>query len=156
MIKKRMMIVGGGSSGKSTLANVINRKNRRITKTQDTIYGKYTIDTPSVYLEIPYNYRFLVATAQEAAILVCVVDPTRTRKVFPPRFVDSFNCLHIGVITKTDLATPKQMDYARHQLYEIGVSDEHIVEIDLLKAMENPEDNPAVQALDEYKKYCRI
>lgn len=150
------MIVGGGSSGKSTLANVINRKNRRIVKTQDTIYGKYTIDTPSVYLEIPYNYRFLVATAQEAAILVCVVDPTRSRKVYPPRFVDSFNCLRIGVITKVDLATEKQMEYARNQLYEVGVSDENIVEIDLLKAMENPDDDPAVQKLDEYKKYCRI
>lgn len=156
MIKKRMMIVGGGSSGKSTLANVINRANRRIVKTQDTIYGRYTIDTPSVYLEIPYNYRFLVATAQEAAILVCVVDPTRSRKVFPPRFVDSFNCLSIGVITKADIATPKQMEYARNQLDEIGVAREHFVEIGMAHAMENPDEDLAVQALDEYKKYCRI
>lgn len=155
MMKKRMMIVGGGSSGKSTLANVINRTHRRIAKTQDTIYGKYTIDTPSVYLEVPYNYRFLVATAQEASIIVCVVDPTRLRKVYPPRFVDSFNCLRIGIITKTDLASPKQMVDARKELHEVGVKDEDIIEMNLLECMEDF-NQPAVQRLDAYKEFCRV
>lgn len=155
MIKKRIMIVGPGRSGKSTLANVFNEVNRPAKRTQDIIYGKYTIDTPSVYLEMPFNYKYLVATSQEANVLVCVIDPLTETTTYPPLFATSFNCIPVGVIAKADLANKKQISNAKKYLLELGIEEENIFTLDLLKAL-NGEKNSDVEKLLSFRKHCRI
>lgn len=148
------MIVGPSESGKSTLANLLNGTDRRIRKTQDTIYGKYTIDTPSVYLELPFNYKFLVATAQEANVLICIVDPTAKVQMYPPLFATSFNCKPVGIITKIDLATEAEMVAARKQMAMLGIHSE-VYELNLLEALKAPT-MVEVEKLLELRALCRI
>lgn len=153
MSKKRIMIVGSRKSGKSSIANCINDVNRPLNSTQDVIYGAYTMDTPSAYLEVPYNYKFLVALGQEANVLLCVIDATEDAKVYPPCFVDSFNAVHVGVITKVDQATEEQLEYAKRVVKEIGVEEKVI----LAKHNESGDyDDHTVKALQELRQYCRV
>ena len=49
MINKKIMIIGGSKSGKTTLANLLEGACTPAKKCQDLIYGKYTIDIPGAY-----------------------------------------------------------------------------------------------------------
>ncbi|AET70794.1 ethanolamine utilization protein [Desulfosporosinus orientis DSM 765] len=120
-MKKRIMIVGPTQSGKSTLANVLNDTTRPLKKTQDVIYGKNTIDTPSSYLENPSMYKYLIATAQTASHLIIMVDQSRLAEIYPPGFAKTFTCPVIGVINKTDLI-PENALQAAQQFKKIGVT----------------------------------
>lgn len=153
MVPKRIMIVGARESGKSTVANLINGVDRKLSKTQDVIYGRYTMDTPSAYLELPYNYKFLVALGQEANVIACLVDATKNEKVYPPRFIESFNCLPIGIVTKAEQATEAGLQFAYEHLKEIGIC-EHII---LLEKDQNGNySNQSVESLKQYRQYCRV
>ncbi|AFQ46198.1 EutP/PduV family microcompartment system protein [Desulfosporosinus meridiei] len=140
-MKKRIMIVGPTQSGKSTLANVLNESSRPLKKTQDIIYGKNTIDTPSSYLENPSMYKYLIATAQTASHLLILVDQSKLIEVYPPAFAKSFNCPVLGVITKIDLAQ-EFADLSIQQLKRIGVNEPYF-RISL-------KDNNGVEALKQY------
>lgn len=119
-MKKRIMVVGPGQAGKSSLCNVLNDSDRPMKKTQDVIYGKYTIDTPGAYIENASMYRYLIATAQGAACVLILVDQSRPVEVYPPGFAKVFTCPVFGVITKADTA-PDNQGSCRIQLQKIGV-----------------------------------
>ncbi|WP_312337894.1 EutP/PduV family microcompartment system protein [Anaerospora hongkongensis] len=119
-MKKRIMIIGPGQAGKTSLCNVLNDSDRPLKKTQDVIYGKYTIDTPGAYIENASMYRYLIAAAQGAACVVILVDQARPVEVYPPGFAKVFTCPVFGVITKAGTATDNQ-DWCRSQLQKIGV-----------------------------------
>ncbi|QDR82455.1 EutP/PduV family microcompartment system protein [Sporomusa termitida] len=120
-MKKRIMIIGPGQAGKSTLANVLNGATRPLKKTQDVIYGKNTIDTPGAYLENASMYKYLIATAQAASHVLLLIDQSRPAAVYPPGFAKSFTCPVIGVVTKIDV-TPANADWCRQQLKKIGIA----------------------------------
>lgn len=140
-MKKRIMIVGPTQSGKSTLANVLNDTTRSLRKTQDVIYGKNTIDTPSSYLENPSMYKYLIATAQAASHLLIIVDQSRPIEIYPPSFAKTFTCPVIGVITKADLAQ-NNADLSIQQLKKIGVTEPYL--------LISTKDNTGVEALKDY------
>jgi len=119
-MKKRIMVIGPTQSGKSTLINFLNDSTRPLKKTQDIIYGKNTIDTPSSYIENASMYKYLIATAQAASHVLFLVDQARPIEVYPPRFANSFTCPVIGVITKLDLA-PENANLCIQQLKKIGI-----------------------------------
>lgn len=121
-MKKRIMIVGPTQCGKSTLANILNRTDRRLAKTQDVIYGQHTIDTPGSYIENPSMYRYLIATAQTASHVLILVDQSRSGEAYPPGFAKTFTCPVVGVLTKTDLA-PENVAQARARLKRTGVAE---------------------------------
>ncbi len=119
-MKKRIMVIGPTQSGKSTLINFLNDSARPLKKTQDVIYGKNTIDTPSSYIENPSMYKYLIATAQAASHVLILVDQARPTEVYPPGFAKTFTCPVIGVVTKTDLV-PENADLCNQQLRKIGI-----------------------------------
>ena len=121
-MKKRIMIIGPGQSGKSSLSNVLNESDRSLKKTQDVIYGKNTIDTPGAYIENSSMYKYLIATAQTASCVLILVDQSRPVEVYPPGFAKTFTCPVLGVITKMDLV-PGNADWSRRQLQKIGVNE---------------------------------
>lgn len=105
MRKKRIMIIGPSKSGKTTLANILNDDIGPVKHSQDVIYGKYTIDVPSAYLENTWMYKHLIALSQDASHVLITVDAEKKHDVYSPGFAEAFNCPVIGVITKIDLVT---------------------------------------------------
>ena len=66
MRKKRIMVIGPKGCGKTTLVNSINDYDGPLRRTQDTIYGRKTIDVPSAYIENAWMYKHMIALAQDA------------------------------------------------------------------------------------------
>lgn len=122
MRKKRVMIIGPGSCGKTTLAQALNDCPGPVRKTPDVIFGKNTIDVPASYLENPWLYKHLIALAQEASHVLILVDQGSCADSYPPGLAKVFSCPVIGVITKTDLR-PENEDACRRKLKQIGVPE---------------------------------
>lgn len=123
MRKKRVMVIGPTRCGKTTLVNELNNYDGPLRKTQDTIYGEKTIDVPSSYVAIPWMYKHLIATAQNAAShILLLVDQSNPVEIYSPGFAKIFNCPVIGVITKCDLK-PENERVCLRQLKQIGVAE---------------------------------
>lgn len=104
MRKKRIMIIGPTRCGKTSLANGINGSDRPIKRTQDIIYGKYTIDVPGSYIENTDLYKHIIAAAQDAVCVLILIDQPASADVYSPGFARVFTKPTFGVVTKTDLA----------------------------------------------------
>ncbi|WP_312095373.1 EutP/PduV family microcompartment system protein [Aminipila sp.] len=123
MKKKRVMVIGPTRCGKTTLVNELNNYDGPLRKTQDTIYGEKTIDIPSSYVAIPWMYKHLIATAQNAAShILLLVDQSNPVEIYSPGFAKVFRCPVIGVISKCDLK-PENEEVCLRQLKQIGVSE---------------------------------
>jgi ethanolamine utilization protein EutP len=140
-MKKRIMVIGPSQAGKSTLINVLNGTNRPLKKTQDVIYGKYTIDTPGSYIENPSMYKYLIATAQDASHVLLLLDQSSLREVYPPHFAKVFTCPVIGVMTKLDLVEGNG-ELCIAQLKRSGVCEPYFGI--------SAQDNTGLQALKDY------
>lgn len=97
-MKKRIMIVGAQSSGKSSIANWLNGTNEPLKKRQDAIYGSCTIDVPAQYLENVSMYRYILTLAQTAGCVLFLVHSQAQESLYPPNFAASFNCPVVGLV----------------------------------------------------------
>lgn len=95
------MVIGPTGSGKTTLCHKINGYDGPLRKTQDMIFGKYTIDVPGSYLDNPWMYKHLISAALNGASqIVLLVDAKSRREDYSHGFAKVFNCPVTGVITK--------------------------------------------------------
>lgn len=122
MKKKRVMVIGPSRAGKTTLVNELNDYDGPLRKTQDTIYGKNTIDVPSSFVEVPWMYKHLIALSQDASHILLLVDQSNPTEIYSPGFAKVFRCPVIGVMTKGDLK-PENEELCAKQLKQIGVSE---------------------------------
>lgn len=122
MRKKRIMVIGPTNCGKTTLINALNDYEGPLRKTQNIIFGKNTIDVPGSYLENPWMYKHLIATAQDASLILILVDQANCEDVYSPGFAKVFRCPVIGVITKVDLR-PENEDLCIRQFKQIGIAE---------------------------------
>ena len=79
------------------------------------------IDTPGEYLERGSFYGALMVSSADADIIVFVQDPTEDGTMFPPAYASQFASKPIvGVVTKSDLASPDQIAQAKKYLTMAG------------------------------------
>lgn len=146
-MKSRIMIIGPRQSGKTTLANIINEVNEVAQQgTQDIRYGEFTMDMPSGYLETPWMYEYLIASAQDADVVFFLMDPTAKFRSYPPGFSQSFSGIHCGIITKCDLANDDEVNWAKGELEYIGITTNIF--------MSSAVTGEGISCLKEFKKYC--
>lgn len=96
------MMMGPIGAGKTTLTNALLDTESSATKTQTLSYRDWIVDTPGEYMENPYYYKTIMATALEVTHLIFLFDATSAKLTFPPGFSQGFTKLPIGVITKSD------------------------------------------------------
>ena len=119
---KKIILVGTVACGKTTLCQRLNGLTQEYKKTQALEVVGQTIDTPGEYLEHRSFLRGLMVTATEADQVLFLIDPTAERFCYSAGQAASFPIPVAGVVTKTDVATQKQVQQA-HELLELTGAD---------------------------------
>ena len=94
---KKIILIGNVACGKTTICQYLNHMEIKYKKTQALEVYNTTIDTPGEYLENRGYLRSLMVTATETDQVVFVQDAS------------AFTLPVAGVVTKIDIATPKQI-----------------------------------------------
>lgn len=121
---KRIILIGRSSAGKTTLSQHLNREALRYHKTQTVqVVNQRVIDTPGEYLERLHMRGALMVSSTDADLIVLVQDATENGTMFPPAYTSVFAKPSIGVVTKSDLASPEQIEKAKEYLRMAGAGD---------------------------------
>ena len=89
--RKRIILIGRSTAGKTTLCQRINHEDLAYHKTQTVqIVNQTMIDTPGEYLERRYFRGALMVTATDADFIVLVQDATENGTMFPPAYNTQF------------------------------------------------------------------
>lgn len=119
---KRIILIGRSSAGKTTLCQFLNHEALRYCKTQSVnVIDSRMIDTPGEYLERPWMRGALQVTSADADVVVLVQDATEETTMFPPAYAALFAKPVIGIVTKCDSASEKQIEHAKIFLKLAGV-----------------------------------
>lgn len=119
--KKRIILIGRSTAGKTTLCQYLNNEVIKYKKTQTVqIINQTMIDTPGEYLERANMRGALMVTSVDADIIVLVQDATENGTMFPPSYTSMFAKPSIGIVTKSDIATREQIENARKYLKMAG------------------------------------
>lgn len=117
---KKIILIGNVACGKTTICQRLNDMELKYKKTQAIEIYNTTIDTPGEYLENRGYFRSLMITATEVDQVIFVQDASRDQYYFSPGQASAFTIPVAGVVTKTDIATPKQIKDARELLEMTG------------------------------------
>ncbi|MEA4954701.1 MAG: EutP/PduV family microcompartment system protein [Pseudoflavonifractor sp.] len=121
MAGRIIMLMGPVSCGKTTLCQHMNGELIRYEKTQTIRVVGNTIDTPGEYLENRSLVHALIVTAADADLILFLQDATSEHCWFSPGQAGMFACPVIGVVTKTDLVRPVEVENAKKLLEYAGV-----------------------------------
>ena len=119
---KKIILIGNVACGKTTICQYLNHMEIKYKKTQALEVYNTTIDTPGEYLENRGYLRSLMVTATETDQVVFVQDASRDQFFFSPGQSSAFTLPVAGVVTKIDIATPKQIADAV-ELLQLAGSD---------------------------------
>ena len=126
--KRRIILIGRSTAGKTTLCQRINHEELQYHKTQTVqIVNQSMIDTPGEYLERRYFRGALMVTAADADTIVLVQDATEKGSMFPPAYSSMFAKPCVGVVTKSDLASEHEISNARQYLKAAGAGEIFVV-----------------------------
>ena len=131
--KRRIILIGRSTAGKTTLCQRINHEELQYHKTQTVqIVNQSMIDTPGEYLERRYFRGALMVTAADAdtigvARLLHCIDATEKGSMFPPAYSSMFAKPCVGVVTKSDLASEHEISNARQYLKAAGAGEIFVV-----------------------------
>ena len=119
--RKRIILIGRSTAGKTTLCQRIENRELSYHKTQTVqVINQTMIDTPGEYLERRSFRGALMVTAVEADEVVFVQDATEDGTMFPPSYNSQFAKPVIGVVTTCDIAQPEQIEKAGKYLRMAG------------------------------------
>ncbi|WP_455542150.1 EutP/PduV family microcompartment system protein [Intestinibacter sp.] len=119
---KNIIFMGKTGCGKTTLCQKLDQLELKYKKTQSIELYTDAIDTPGEYIENRGFYNALIVAASDAKIIGIVYDATQERNYIAPGFASRFSKNVIGIITKINLATEIQINYASEMLSMIGVN----------------------------------
>ena len=119
---KKIIFMGKGKSGKTTLCQKLHDLSVQYRKTQAIEQYTKAIDTPGEYLENRHYYSALIVSAADAKVIGIIADPLESENYIPPAFAMTFSRPVIGIITKIALASPKQIKRAENALKNGGIT----------------------------------
>lgn len=118
---RRVVFIGTVGCGKTTLGQAIHGDEIHYKKTQAVeIIGREILDLPGEFLERVDRRGALMMSTMDAEVIVFIESATEVRTMFPPEYAGSFAKEVIGVVTKIDLATEKQIETAEKKLRLAG------------------------------------
>lgn len=122
--KKRIILIGRSTAGKTTLCQRINDEDLVYHKTQTVqVVNQSIIDTPGEYVQGLYFRGCLMVSATDAEVIVFVQAADDNMTWFPPAYNTQFGKPTIGVVTKADIATEEQIEHAKKYLKMAGAGE---------------------------------
>lgn len=122
--KKRIILIGRSMAGKTTLCQYISNQDLKYHKTQTVqLLNDNLIDTPGEYLERNYLRGALTVTAVDADIIALVQQADEAGTMFPPGYSSTFGKPCVGIVTKSDIASPEQIEQAKGYLTLAGAQE---------------------------------
>ena len=141
-MKKKIMLIGSSTCGKTTLCQRLNGLEIKYHKTQTIGVINNTIDTPGEYFNHPRWYHALITTLQDVDMLIYVHGANDPESRLPAGLLDiGVSKRQIAVISKTDMPDA-DVAATRKLLLETGF-EEPIFEL-------NSHDPQSVQQLVDY------
>lgn len=119
-MKKKIMLIGSSTCGKTTLCQRLNGLEIQYHKTQTIGVINNTIDTPGEYLENRQLYKGIIVTAADSDMILFLQDATDERFRFSPGQAAFFSVPVIGVVSKIDIADKQQIADAAELLELAG------------------------------------
>lgn len=119
-MKKKIMLIGSSTCGKTTLCQRLNGLEIEYHKTQTIGVINNTIDTPGEYLENRQLYKGIIVTAADSDMILFLQDATDERFRFSPGQAAFFSVPVIGIVSKIDIADKQQIDDAAELLELAG------------------------------------
>ncbi|XVG94836.1 EutP/PduV family microcompartment system protein [Eubacteriales bacterium KG127] len=139
---KKIMFVGNIGCGKTSLSQSLTNQAIEYHKTQAVdVVGSSILDTPGEYHELGNYKGALMITSAEAEVIAFVQSATDERKMFSPFYAGCFAKPVIGIVTKIDDATEKEILESESHLHMAGADKIFRVS------------NYTKEGLDELKKY---
>jgi len=120
---KKILLIGTVSCGKTTLGQYLNGMDLLYKKTQALEVLGQSIDTPGEYLEHRSYMRNLMVLSADVDYVLLLIDPTQDRFMYSPGHAASFPVPVVGVVTKIDIASEKQISDAVEMLKIAGTSN---------------------------------
>ena len=103
---KKIILIGRSGVGKTTLKQAMRKEKIEYHKTQYVDWSDYIIDTPCEYVENKNLSCALGLYAYEADVVGLLLSADDWFSVYSPNMVGLVNRDVIGIVTKTDLASP--------------------------------------------------
>ena len=119
---KKVILIGNVACGKTTICQYLNGMDLKYKKTQVIEVYNTTVDTPGEYLENRAYLGSLMVTSGEVEQVLFVQDASRDQYYFSPGQSGAFGMPVAGVVTKIDIATPRQVADAK-ELLELAGAD---------------------------------
>lgn len=107
---KKVIFIGKTGAGKTTLCQKLDELSIKYKKTQAVENYKNSIDTPGEFIENRRMYSALTVTAVDADVIAILFDPTASENFIAPSLATMFSKEVIGIISKINLATEKQIE----------------------------------------------
>jgi ethanolamine utilization protein EutP len=127
---KRLLLIGGVGCGKTTLLQRLHGDALHYAKTGEMYTSGEVIDTPGEYLELPWFKHALRLASFEVELVVLLASAIVDEGRYPPGFTTFFMPPCLGVVTKTDVASPEQVELAGNHLRLAGATE--ILEVSAL------------------------
>ena len=105
---KKTLLVGRHGVGKTTLKQVLKGEDIHYVKTQYMDYGDWLLDSPGEYAEVHGLGAALAIYSYEADIVALLISADDDYSLFPPNITCMVNREVIGIVTKTDKASPER------------------------------------------------
>ena len=101
-IMKKLILMGGSESGKTTLSQVLRGEDISYDKTQYIKFENCLIDTPGEYAQTQHLGRALALYSYEADMVGLLIAATEPYSLFPPCVTCMVNREVIGIVTKSE------------------------------------------------------
>lgn len=124
---KKVLLIGGVGAGKSTFRQRLTAAPIEYAKTQALELFGQVVDSPGEYWERRRFWQALQMTSCDVDVVALLLDPTTTARI-PAGFASGLSCPVIGVVTKSTLATPQQVETARVRLAQEGIEQVLVVD----------------------------
>lgn len=120
---KKWLIIGLPSSGKTTIAEILEGEEIEKKSSQEIRYRKNSIEVPGMFLENNWMHSIIITVAQnQAKGMFLLMDGAKPKSHYSPGFSQAFNIPVIGVVTKCDEGTSESIQDAERKLLDAGTS----------------------------------